>query len=156
MVTKITPLNLVVEYKGQREASETPRYQFQVTREAATNTALQHPTMRICAVGTKNEIFALKDVRGAKEDPTEFLLELLDLKTNVWVAKDQPLSLVAGYSADLRCDPEGKSFPKQRPGARLTLAGAAYKIVAIGPATVTLEDGETKKRTTKRLPGAPQ
>jgi Lhr-like helicase len=63
--------------------------------------------------------------------------------------------LVAGYSADLRCESESRSFVKQRSGQKITLSGATYNIVAISQHDVTLEDSQTKKRTTIEWRGAP-
>lgn len=147
-VTNIIPLHLKIEFKGARDSGENARYDFVVTREFATSAAAQKPTPRVVSVGGKTDVFLLKDVVGAPDNPTELVLELLDSKKTVSVTKDHVFSEVVGYAADLRYDIENKLFPKQRQGAKLTLSGNSYNIVVIGPDSVILEDAQTKKRTT--------
>lgn len=154
-VTNIVPLYLIVEYKGTRDSGDNLRYNFVVTRQAATNTAGQHPVQRTTALGAKNDVFILKDIKGPKEDPSEFILELNDFKTTVSVSKEQPVRYLAGYSADFYYEIEKRSYLKQRVGQKLNLAGSAYNIVAIQQGDVTLEDSKTKKRTTVRWNAAP-
>ena len=154
-VTNIAPLHLKIEYQGTRDSGDNIRYQFNVTREAATNSTLRGPVMRVVAVGAKNDVFTLKEAKGPREEPTEFILELVDGKSVVSVSREKPLVLVTGYSADLRYETESKSYLKQRASQKLSLSGVAYNIVAITSSDVTLEDNQTKKRTTIRWSAAP-
>ncbi len=154
-VTNIAPLYLIVEYKGPRDAGDNLRYQFVVTRQAATNVAGQRPVQRTAALGAKNEVFILRDIKGPKEDPSELILELTEFKATVSVTKEQPVRYLAGYAADFYYEMEKRSFLKQRAGQKLNLAGSAYNIVAIQQGDVTLEDSKTKKRTTIRWNAAP-
>ena len=148
VVTNIVPLHLKIEFKGARDAGDNIRYDFVITREYATNTAAQKATPRVATVGGKTEVFLVKDVVGPPDNPTELVLELLDSKKTVTVSKVAVFSEVVAYAADLRYEVENKPFPKQRAGAKLTLSGNSYNIVAIGPDAVTIEDERTKKRTT--------
>lgn len=151
VVTNITPLHLRIEFKGARERvreTDDIRYDFVITREYATNAPAQKPAPRIVSLGGKTEVFILKDVVGPPENPEAVVLELLDFKKTVTVPKDGVFTEVIAYSADLRYEAENKLFPKQRAGAKLNLSGNSYNIVAIGADAVTLEDAQTKKRTT--------
>ena len=155
-VTNIIPLKLKIKYEGLRDQGDTPRYEFTVTREAATNSGGTYPVPRIVPLGGKNETFILKDIRGPKENPDEANVDLIgDLKTNVWIARSNTFEVVAGYAADLYFEPERKPYHKERVGHKLTLAGTSYNIVAISQSDVTLEDSQTKKRTTLRWNSAP-
>ncbi len=153
-VTNITPLYLKVDYQSLRDAGDGVRYQFQISREGSTNAAQRGPMLRYLTVGNKAEGVTLKDVKGPKEAPTEFSIELQDVRGTFAVTKENPLRIIMGHSADLRYDPEKRSFVKQRVGQKITLGGDAYNIVAITQADVTLEDVKTKKRKTIRLSGA--
>jgi hypothetical protein len=153
VVTNIVPLRTTIEYRSARQVGNTTRYEFLATREAATNSALHRPFLRIVGVGeSAREAFLLKEVRGPAEDPAELVLVLAeDSKQVVTVAKDRPHSEVAGYAADLYHEVDRRTYPRQRQGQKITLAGNTYNIVAISEADVTLEDQATKKRTTLRL-----
>ena len=146
-VTGVSPLYLKIEFLNAREGSDQPRYEFRVTREASTNAAFQKPMLRTVSLGSKNEVFTVKDFKGPKEAPTEVVLELNDTKATISVSKDKPFSEVAGYAADLRYEAESKNFLRQRMGQKLTFGGESYNIVAITQNGVTLEDSRTKKRT---------
>jgi len=154
MVTNIISLYTRIEYQGASVSGETVRYQFQVTREASTNASWQRPILRMAAVGAKNEIFTLREIKGPKEDPTELVLDVVETRSTVSVAKGTPFAQVAGFAADMRYEPESKSYLRQRAGQKLTLAGVSYNIVAISQGDVTLEDSQTKKRTTILWSGA--
>lgn len=157
-VTNITPLYLRIDYQGPqafRETSGEIRYSFQITREAASRGSTRGPILRMATVGGKNEIFTLRELKGPKENPTALVLELNETKETVTVSKEKPYTQVAGYAADLRYEPENKTYAKQRVGEHLTLAGERYNIVYINQSDVTLEDNRTRKRTTIHWAGAP-
>ncbi len=150
-VTKITPLYLKIEFKGARDSGDNVRYDFVITREAATNTAGQKPAPRVVALGGKTDVFTLKSVVGEPDKPTEIVLELVDSKKTVSVSKEQVFTEVAGYAADLRYELENKVFPRQRVGQKVSLSGNTYNIVEIESGSITLEDEKTKKRTSIAL-----
>jgi len=152
VVTNIVPLHLKIEFKGAKErlrtTDEDVRYDFVITREYATNAPAQKPAPRVVGLGGKTEVFILKGVDGPPENPEAVVLELIESKKTVRVPKEGVFSEIMGYAADLKYEVENKVFPKQRQGAKLTVAGNTYNIVAIAPDAVTLEDAQTKKRTT--------
>jgi len=155
IITNIVPLYTKIEYKGTRDTGDNVRYEFVITREAATNAAARHSLPLGVFPGGKTETFILKDVKGPKENPTELVVELTDSKNTVSVTKEKPYTEVAGHMADLRYELEKKTFPNQRVQQKLSLSGNTYNIVDIGPADVTLEDAQTKKRTTIHWKAAP-
>jgi predicted RNA methylase len=83
-----------------------------------------------------------------KDNPTEFVLELVEDKQQVAVTKEKPFSQVAGYLADLRYEPEKLSFIAKRVGDSLVFAGDTNKIVAITETNVTVRATSNDKRTT--------
>lgn len=155
-VLKIVPLNLVIEFEGASAEGETIRYKFAITREADKNVSRRRKTSQTIAMGSKNDIFLLKDARGPKEAPTEVVLEMDNGNKTVVVSKDKPHIEVAGYMADLRYDPENKNFPGKRvDDPPLSFAGDAYNIVAITENEVVLSAKSTSKRTTVKWNAAP-
>jgi hypothetical protein len=148
-VTNINPLILKIEFQGlsQTGGSGTTRYRFYAQNQASTNSALQRGRIVILGTNDKPDVFLIKEVIGARENPDGFVLELSDSRTAVSVAKDRPFSDVAGYSADLRHEREGRSFLRQRQGAKLSVGGSGYNVVAISASDVTIEDEKTKRRT---------
>lgn len=154
-VLKITPLNLVIELEGAVTEGETVRYKFALTREADKNVSRRRRTSQVIALGSKNDIFLLKEVRGPKENPTEAVLELDNGNKTVVVSKEKPHIQVAGYTADLRYDPENKSFNGRRVDDALPFAGESYNIVAITENEVVLSAKSTSKRTTVKWNAAP-
>jgi hypothetical protein len=158
VLTNVTPLYLRIEYLAALGEGEGTRYQFMVTREGSSNAVFWHPMVRMATLGNKNEVFALRDIKGPRENPTELVLELNDSKATVSVAKDKPYSEVTGYAADLRYevrDVESRSFPKQRVGQKISLAGSTYTIVTVASNEVILEDNQTTKRTPIHLKASP-
>jgi hypothetical protein len=154
-VLKITPLNLVIELEGAVTEGETVRYKFALTREADKNVSRRRRSSQAIALGSKNDIFLLKEVRGPKENPTEAVLELDNGNKTVVVSKEKPHIQVAGYTADLRYDPENKSFNGRRVDDALPFAGESYNIVAITENEVVLSAKSTSKRTTVKWNAAP-
>jgi len=146
-ITEIRPLNLIVAYDGVT-TGDLVQHRIKVTREADESPAKRSPTTRpITAVNNRNDIFAVKDLKP-KDDPQEFVLEMLDSKQTIVVTKDKPYINVAGYAADLRYEPEKLQFPNRRVKDRLVFSGDTNKIVAITDTTVTVEALSNTKRTT--------
>lgn len=152
-VTSITPLELKVEFQGVSLGSSAAfgrRYRFYMQNEASTNSALARGRILILAPKEKpspTDPLFLKDILGAPDDPDAIQLQLTDTRQVITVTKDKPYTEVAGYAADLRHDREGRNYTRQRPGAKLTIAGTSYNIVAISEREVILEDDKTKRRT---------
>lgn len=154
-VTNISPLVLKIDFRGVRDSGGDVRYDFLVERQAATNAAARGPLPRTLAVGAKTDLFTIRDVVGPKENPSGIVIELADSKQAVTVSKEKPYTEVGGYTADLRHESENKVFLRQRQGQKITFGGGTYNLIAISQTNVTLEDSQTKKRTTISLKGAP-
>ena len=155
IITNISPLLLKVEFRGVRDSGNDVRYDFMVERQSATNAAARGPLPRTLSAGAKVDLFTLKEVQGAKDNPTGLVIELTDGKKLATVSKEKPYTEVGGYVADLKHETENKVFLKQRVGQKISFGGSTYNIIAITSSSVTLEDSKTKKRTTISLKGAP-
>jgi len=154
-VTRVTPLYLKIEYEGTAGTPESAQYRFKITREAERSPNKRIPTtFSVGAVGNKNAVFVLTDLKP-KDNPNEFVLELVDDKQPVVVTKDKSSVSVAGYSVDLKYDPEKLTFLNKRLGDPLVFAGDTNKIVAITATNVTVQAVSTTKRTTVDYTPAP-
>ena len=103
----------------------------------------------------KHGLFILRSVKGPPEDPSELILELPNSVTPVSVTKDKPYEQVDGYAADMKYEPDGKTFRDQRVDALMNFAGDAYKIVAITNNAVRVQANSNQKQTTIMWNGAP-
>jgi hypothetical protein len=158
-IVEIRPLSLIVAFDGVTPG-DLVQYRIKVTREADRSPGKRAPTTRpVTAIGNQNDIFRVKDLKP-KEDPQEFVLEMLETKQTIVVTRDKPYASVAGYEVDLRYDPEKLSLSKKRVEDKLVFSGDTNKIVAITEATVTVEALSNTKRTTignrAASPGAAQ
>jgi len=129
-ITKVTPLNLVVSYKGVAGIADNPRYQIGIAKEYEKLPRQRQPVITSLVAGAKDRMIQLVEVRGPKEDPTELVCELIDSRERFVISRDKDFRKAFGYSADLRS--EGRDFPARRVDDSLVLAGVTYKIVAIG------------------------
>jgi hypothetical protein len=146
-VLAIKPLYLVVSYEGQVSPGDITQYQFRIERQAEKNVGARRPmTLSFTSIGSRNSGFALKDM-APPQNPNQFLLEIIGSKTEIPVSANQEYRAVAGYSTDLRYEPEKRSFLDRRLEDRLVFAGDTNKIVAITQTNVTVE-ASNRKRTT--------
>jgi len=152
-VEKIVPLYTRIEYIGPRDTGFKVRYQFRVAQEASTNRVERRPRLRLMAVGDKNKLFTLRQVVGDPKNPKGVVIEIVDHPEPVTLSTNKPFSEIAGYAADLRHTGTNRRYSKVRVGDRIIVGRAAYNIVAIGPSDVTLEDSQTRKRTTIKANG---
>jgi hypothetical protein len=88
------------------------------------------------------------EVKGKPEDPSQIIVELNDTKQKAVIAKDKPYERVEGYVADLRYDPEKKSWGERRVGAVLPFNGEDYRVVAITENEVVLSAKSNGKKST--------
>jgi hypothetical protein len=146
-ITKIVPLYLRIEYEGPAPSGETAQYRFKVTRETERSAGKRVVTYTASPGGMKNQVFILKEA-NPKENPTEFSLELVDTKESITVTKDKPYISVAGFTTDLKYDPDRLTFLGKRVGDSLVFAGDTNKIVAITETNVTVAAASNTKRTT--------
>lgn len=147
-ITNIKPLYTTISFEGEQRTGGLIQYQFRIQREAAPTAAGRREVTRsFTSVGSRNAGLALKEMRPRNE-PHEFVFESIDEKAEILVTRDQPYRAVAGYTADLRYEPERRAFPADRRiGDTLRFAGDDNKIVAITATNVTVE-ASNRKRTT--------
>lgn len=154
-VQKIIPLNLIVAFEAVSGSGDAIRYQFAVTREADKNPSHRRRVPSFVTPGGKTSAFMLKEIKGSKEEPDGFLIELLEGNKEVLLTKDKPFTQVGGYMADLRYEPENRSFLGRRVDDKITFGGESYNIVAITEREVVLSALSTTKRTTVKYSAAP-
>jgi hypothetical protein len=126
-------LYLEIGFSAVAGTPETPRYQFSIRRDYEKTPKLRTPIVESVAVGaeSKDQIFKLLEIKGPKEDPTDFICELVSTREQFTISKTKTFRKTQGYSADLRYEANKQSFNTKRVGDSLNLSGAVYKIVAI-------------------------
>lgn len=146
-IDNIEPLHTIIEFEKVSGSGDRLRYEFYVTRAADPKRANRRRRLMSVREGEKNEVFLLREVVGIPDSPGELVLEI-GSGFRVSVAPNKPFSIVTGYSADLRYDPENKTKTDVREGDTWSFAGDTYKIVAITENEVLLSAESTQKRTT--------
>jgi hypothetical protein len=158
-VTKITPLYLILTLDSiETNSIETneigARYVISMERQASPSPAQrvkkQHYASVAEKVGEKNDAFIIREVSGSPANPDELklIVQLTDTGERATLSKDKPFRRVDGYSADLKYDPEKKTWQGQRVGASLKFAGDDYIVVAIDQRAVILSARSNQKKTT--------
>lgn len=150
VVTKITPLYLVVTFDSVETNGAAPRYVIGVERQAAPNPAIRRKQQRYASVGEKKDAFTITEIKGAPENPDQLVLKLADTDETVTISKDKPFQRADAYTVDIKYDPEKKVFPGRREGATVSFGGESYIIVAIHQDEVILSAASNQKRTTLR------
>ena len=159
VITNITPLYLILALDSMEtnsmETNEVgTRYVISMERQAAALLAQrvkkQHYASIGEKVGEKNNAFIVREVSGSPADPgtLKLTVQLTDTGESATLSKDKPFRRVDGYSADLKYDPEKKTWQGQRVGASLKFAGDDYIIVAIDQGAVILSARSNQKKTT--------
>ncbi len=112
---------------------EAPRYQFMIRKDFEKKSADRRSSVESVAVGggNKDQLFKLLEIRGPKEDPSEFSCEIVATREPFVLSKVKTFKKVRGYSADLHYEAERKDFSQKRVGDSINLSGVSYKIVAI-------------------------
>lgn len=126
-------LYLEIGFSAIQGTPEAPRYQFSIRRDYEKNPKLRAAIVESVPVGSesKDQIFKLLEVRGPKEDPTDFVCELVSTREQFTISKTKTFKKTQGYSADLRYEANRQNFTQKRVGDSVNLSGAVYKIVAI-------------------------
>lgn len=161
VVTKIAPLYLKITFDSVENIAGVPRYVISVQKEAAPKPAQRSRKQSYATLNTKTESFTIREVRGAAENPTDLVLELVDGGDRITLSKDKPFSRVDGYLADFRYPPENKNWNAQRVGAGtpgtppITFAGESYIVVAITKNEVVLSAKSNNKKTPRPYTPAP-
>ena len=150
VVTKITPLYLVVTFDSVETNGAAPRYVIGVERQAAPNPAMRRKQQRYASVGEKKDAFTITEIKGAPENPDQLVLKLADTDETVMISKDKPFQRADAYMVDLKYDPEKKVFAGRREGSTISFGGETYIIVAIHQSEVILSAASNQKRTTLR------
>lgn len=148
-VTKIEPLYLTITLDSISTSDSGTRYVIGVVREAAATPALRRKKQYYTTLNSKNDTFTLREVKGAPDNPTELVLELNDTGERAVVKRDVPFQRADGYTADLKYEPEKKTWLNRRANTPpvLTLDGEDYIIVAIGKNEVILSAKSNDKKT---------
>jgi hypothetical protein len=165
VVSKIVPLYLIltldsIETNSIETNEPVARYVIGMERQASASPAQRGKKQHYASVGEKvgekNDAFIIREVSGSPADPgtLKLILQLTDSGESATLSKDKPFRRVDGYSADLKYDPEKKTWAGQRLNASLKFAGDDYIIVAIDPGAVILSARSNQKKTT--LPYNPQ
>ena len=149
VIAKVTPLYTIISL----ERPTPPGYTISVTHEEAEKPQMRGKARKFVKLDTPastNDFFTLKEVKGPPEDPTELVLELVDTKERVSIAKGKDFKRAAGFEVDLKYPVENKEFKNQRIGSAITLANEPYKIVAINENEVVLSARLNDKKYTIR------
>jgi hypothetical protein len=149
VVTKITPLCLIVTLDSAETNEFGTRYVISVEHQAAPLPYQRSKRQHYVSVGDKIDNLTVIDVKGSPDNPAQLklILQLTDTGERATVSEDKPFRRVDGYSADLKYDPEGKKWQGQRVGADLRFAGDDNIIVAINQDEVILLARSNQKKT---------
>lgn len=142
-VTNINPLRFRLSLEDVTE--DATGYQISVLNEAVSPRA----TPRIGRVKQKNNLFTIQEVRGDPANPNELVVLIEGDKTPVTISRNKPYERIVGYSADLRYEPENRTWRNQKKDDEISFAGETYKIVATTPTEVVLSAKSNKKQTIK-------
>lgn len=149
VVTKITPLNFVVTLDQVTTNLSGARYVIGIERQGAANPAQRRKQQRFVSLDDKKkDAFTLVDVKGDPENPSEVVLKLADDGGTISISKEKPFRRVDAYTADLKYDPERKTFLGRRVGSPISVGGQDYIVVAIDADEVILSAQSNQKRTT--------
>ncbi len=145
-VSNVVPLYLRLSLDSVTASDTGARYVVGVQKEAAATPNLRGKKQTYVSLNSKNDTFALVEVKGKPEEPTQLILELNDTGERVAVSREQPYQRADGYMADFRYDPEKKVWLSRRVGASLMFGGEEYIIVAINPNEVVLSAKSNQKK----------
>ncbi len=141
VITRIAPLYLIISF----DAVTVAGYVIGVENEAG---ATPEKRKKRPSSATKTEVYTLQEVKGPTNSPTELILTLNDTGQRVSLKPEVPFKRVEGYAADLRYDPEKKSWAGRRLGSVLAFNKDEYNVVAITETDVVLSAKSTGKKTT--------
>lgn len=146
-VSAITPLHLRLSFEDVTGSPGSEGYQIDVLDEAQS----PRPVPRIGRLKQKNSAFTIEEVRGDPANPGELLVLIDGDKAPVTISKNKPYDRIVGYSADLRYDPENRTWKNEKKDDEISFAGETYKVVAITRNQVVLSAKSNKKQTTKEF-----
>lgn len=159
MVTNVRPMYLTISLDSVNvDASGNPTYIIGVEKPSASGVGKSRNQMS-CTPTSKNKVFSVQEVKGKPEDPTELVLQMEDTKERAVVSKTKPFERIEGYMADLRYEPEKKSWPNCRANARisppLAFNGEDYNLVALNKDEIVLSAKSNGKKWTIKANPSP-
>lgn len=162
-ITKLNPLYTTISYEPPGGGEAAPgldgKFLVSIQRDADLKPGNRAKRSRYVSMAErKTEFFTLSEVKGVPGKP-ELTLELADTGEKVKITAEQPYQRVDGHSADLRYDPEKKTWTAKRVGDKLVFAQdeftvAVINLVATNQFEVVLSAKSTGKKTTIRFSGA--
>lgn len=154
-VVKISPLFTTVTLDSVAVSESGARYVIGVEREAAATPALRRKKQFYASANQKNDAFIIREVKGTPDDPSALVIELNDTGEQITLTKGQPFKREDGYLADLKYDPERKSWTARRVGMSINFGGEDYILVAISKGEVVLSAKSNNKKTPIQYNPAP-
>ena len=140
-------------------ADSGPRYVIGLQNEAGADARSRVKRQYYCSLDNSGpqDTFALREVKAPPDNPTNatVVLELKDSRERVTVSKDHPFQRVEGYAANLRYEPENKTWINKRVGSVLRLAGDEAQIIAITRMEVLMGVKSNGKTWAIEYKGAP-
>ncbi len=159
VITKLTPLYLKITLDSVEFPDSGPRYVIGVQNEAGAEPRRRAKRQYYCSLDHSGpqDAFTLREVKAPPDNPTNatVVLELKDSGERVPVSKDQPFQRLEGFAADLRYEPENKTWTNRRVGNVLRLAGDEAQIIAITRMEVLMGVKSTGKTWAIEYKGAP-
>jgi hypothetical protein len=145
-VTKTSPLLLTLTFDNVSPTENGPKYIVGIENLAASNVNQRRKRQISSALNIKNEMFTVKEVKGKPDDPTQLVLQMNDTGETALLSKDKPFQRVDGYTADLKYDPENRTWAGRRKDQTISLNGEDYNIVAISQNEVVLSAKSNQKK----------
>lgn len=152
-ITKLTPLFTRISLDAVSASDTEVRYVIGVEREAASAVANRRKKQYSATLNQKNDVFAIREVKGPRDNPSELILELNDTNERVPLTREKRFEREDGYTADLRYEPERKTWAGVRVGAGgpgtvpISIEGESYIVVAINKSEVVLSAKSNNKKT---------
>lgn len=155
-ITRTQPLYTTLSFDSVSTTDTGSRYMIGVAREAAASIRDRRKRTYPGELNSKTDVFTIRSIKGPPDNPTELVLEMVDTGELVSLSndKDKPFQRIDGYTADLRYEPEKKTWRDQRVGDRINVAGEEYNIVAITENEVVLSAKQNNKKTVITYSGA--
>ncbi len=147
-ITAIQPLQLKVSFDEVSGTGEDLKYTITMTRE--TDRPVRKNIRKVGAKD-KNNLFAMHEVKGPPENPTEISIRVEGDKEPISLTKGNPYSRVIGYSADFAYPPENIVRKDLHEKDTVTFAQETYNIVAINPGEVVFSAKSNGKTSTLKL-----
>jgi hypothetical protein len=153
VITKLTPLYLKLTLDNIQVA-DTNKYTVLVgiEKEAAPLARDRMKRQTSCSVGTKHDLFTLREVVLSPENSTTNIVIELNDGQRVTLSKEQPYRRVDGFMASLRYPPENKTWNDRRVNSTplLSFDGEEYSIAGISQTEVVLQAKSNQKKWTVR------